>query len=269
MPRAFVTNVGAVEAPGAAITPVVAGADSSFIVQNFALAANAYLLGAWRKSTAAGVLRIRSTKLANNVQGMHWAAAAGVADDLLDKAVLQSPIPQDTLMVEESGTATAATYDLVGINVYYDDLPGSQPRLHMPGDITGITNYVVPYTVPCAASATEGNWGDTSIIAGYNELEPNTDYAVMGYICDAAVGAVALYGQNPTSGLRMGGPGLSDSFETRNYFADLSLKIGKPCVPVFNSANPGAVNVSVADDVASTSVNVTLILAQLASLVTP
>jgi len=200
------------------------------------------------------------------VQGIRYDAAAGIQDDLIAGAPFQTLIPQDTLTVEATGGA--AEFDGGLLSTYYSNLPGSQMRLHMPGDLAGNIDFVTTWVVDAAAPATEGNWGNTIITHLYDESKANMDYAVLGYVVDAPVLGVALNGAD-TSNYNVGGPGVTEPYRTKSYFQDLSLRTGKPCVPVFNTANKGNLNVAVCDVAASTAVHVTLIVAILSHPVTP
>ena len=265
MGRALVTNVATASDPGATITATAAGAGSSLTISNFASTDSANLVHLSRTGATAGIIRLRSPKLVDNVQGIRYATVGAGNDNLLSLEALQALYAQDTLTLEVTGGA--AEYDGGVFTVEYTNLPGGSPTLKMPGDISGITKFVDGIQVNATASATPGAWADTLVNNLYDVFIGNTDYAVLGYVCDAPVSAIALYGTD-TSSLRIGGPGLTTPLRTRSYFADLSLKLGRPCIPVFNSANKGNTHVSVADVAASTAVNVTLVCAVLGQQVT-
>ena len=263
---ALICDAGAVTNPGATITAVPAGAGSSFTVRNFDLASSARLVGLARGGATKGIVLVKSPNLSDNVQGIRYAVAAGIQDDLIGGPPYQSLIPQDTLTVEVTGGA--AEFDGALLSTYYDNLPGANMRLHMPGDISAITKWVTTWEVAAAAPATEGNWNNTLITTTYDESKANTDYAVLGYVVDAPVLGISLIGSD-TSNYNVGGPGVDEPFRTKSYFQDLSMKTGKPCIPVFNTANKGNLNIGVVDVAASTTVNVTLIVAILSQSVTP
>lgn len=258
MGRLLVCDAGAVTDPGATITAVPAGAGSTFTVRGTSVSTTQWLVGLARGGATKGIVRVRSPYLSDNVQGIRYAAAAGIQDDLLSLVGAQALQPQDSLTVEVTGGA--AEYDGALLSTYYDDLAGASPVLKMPGDISGAADYITTWEVDAAASATEGAWADTLITTLYDESKANRWYAIMGYVCDTAVLGVAVKGSD-TSNFYIGGPGVTQPFRTKSYFADLSAKLGKPCIPVINSANKGNTNVSVVDVAASTAVNVTLVVA--------
>lgn len=264
---ALIVDCGAVAiGAGPVLTPVVAGQGSTFTVRNAALSSGVQLVDVWAKNTAVGRVQISSPNLVPVTNGIRIQTAAGLADFLLPRDITQPLIPQDALSVQLDGTAAAVNG--VALQSYYDNLPGGAMTLKNPGDISGQVDFVFGWPVAAAASATAGNQGTTLVTATVDSSSANTWYAVLGYQVDTSVLAVGISGVD-TSQLFVGGPGDIAGYRTNSYFADLSLEMGSPCIPLFNSANKGSTNVVVVDNAASTAVNVTLILAQLQSSYTP
>lgn len=259
---AGVATVGA----GPVLTNVVAGSGSTFTVRNAGLSSGVSLVDMWRSSAAVGQARITSPNLVPVSNGIRVQTPTGLADFLLPRNVLQPLIPQDALLVQDNGTA--AQVDMVAIQTYYDDLPGGSMLLKMPGDVAGATDFVFGWPVAATSSATAGAQNTTVITTTVDSSSANTWYAVLGYQVDVTIGCVGFSGVD-TSQLFCGGPGDTAGYRTNSYFADLSMETGKPCVPLFNSANKGSTNIVLVDRSASTAVNVTLILAQLISSYTP
>jgi hypothetical protein len=79
--------------------------------------------------------------------------------------------------------------------------------------------------------------------------------------CDTALSIISLLGID-TGNVRMGMSGRTSTFDTSDYFVRLSHESGQPCIPIFNSANKSSTYVSVLDVGASTTSNVTLVLAE-------
>lgn len=224
------------------------------------------LTDVWSKGAAVGRVQITSPKLVPVSNGIRIQTPTGLADFLLPGPPFQGLTPQDNLTVQVDGTASddyAAC-----LQSYYSDLPGAAPVLKSPGDIPGVTNFVFGWPVAAAASATIGDQEATVITTTVDSSTANRWYAVMGYICDTEVAAVGIQGVD-TSQLFIGGPGDTDPVRTRNYFADLSMRTGKPTIPLWNAANKANTSIVVVDNAASTDVNVTLILAELAAGYTP
>lgn len=258
MGKALVTDVGvATIAAGPVITPATPGVGSTFTVRNFALTSTASLIDMWTASAAPGMIRVRSPKFADNVQGIRVNTNGVLSGGLLTPEAPQPLIPQDTLTVELNGTA--ADVNFAALQSYYDDLSGAQPVLKMPSDIVGSMQFLSSWVDGITTSATPGAINQTVITATYDESQANRWYAVLGYMTDAELGAVGLTGAD-LSNLNVMGPGSTDSFITRNYFADLSMKIGKPCIPCFNTANKGNTGIVAASNIASVAANVTLIV---------
>lgn len=262
MGKAIVTVAGTVANPSTTFTAVTASPGDTFTVRNFTPTSRAWLADVVRRGATAGGVRVRSPLLLDNTQGLRWACPTGTSTVLEPKGKLQGLQAQDALTVEVTGGA--AESDGAALSMYYEDAPGANARLANPGDIMGNIAGLFPYVVNAAASGTIGTWGDTAITSLYNLLKANEDYAVLGYVVDAACLAVAVKGDD-TSNFRIGGPGTTDQKVTSRYFADLSDKLGAPAIPVINAANAGNTFVSAVDVAASTAVNVTLLLAQLAN----
>ena|SRR5579872_1996699 len=259
MGRALVTDVGvATIGSGPVITAATAGVGSTFTVRNFPFASKAHLIDYWFQADHAGMIRVRSPKFADNVQGIRVNTDGVIHGGLLPPASPQFLIPQDNLTVELNGTA--ADVNLAALQSYYDDLSGASPVLKMPGDISGAMEWLDTWVVAVTTSGTAGTILATAITTTYDVSQANRWYAVLGYVVDAEVGAVGITGAD-LSNLNIMGPGHTFEPRTRNYFADRSLEIGKPCIPCFNTANKGNTSVVTANDDASLGVNVTLIVA--------
>jgi hypothetical protein len=254
----LVCDAGAVANPGANFTSVPAGAGSTFTVRGTSISTSQRLVSLVRGGATKGSIRVRSPYLVDNVNGIRAAVAAGIQQSVIPHSTIQQLRAQDTLTVEVTGGA--AEDDGALLTTYYDDLAGASPVLKMPGDVIGQAVEMASWEVDAAASATIGAWGATAISALYDNSLANRWYAVLGYAVDTPVLGVALNGAD-TSNFNIGGPGLVNPYFTRDYFARLSMDLGKPCVPVFNTANKGNTTLQVVDVAASTAVNATLIIA--------
>lgn len=259
MGKALITDVGSVLDPSASVfTACVAGLSSTFTVRGTAPQSDANLVDMWRTGATKGGLRLRSPKFSDSTQGIRVDVSTGVQAFLLDPEIEQSLFPQDAITVEMTGGTTET--DVMAMQSYYDDLGGADMKLKMPGDISGQYQYATTWEVDTTASATIGNFGSTAITHLYDESLANQWYAVLGYVVDTAIHAVGINGAD-VSNLNVAGPGVATPSFTRRYFADLSIKLGKPCIPCFNAANKGNTNVVTADVAASTASHVALIVA--------
>lgn len=252
---------GRVTNPGATVSALTVNTNNSFTVRNYPSSAPAYLDQAWAKEATAGVFRIRSPRLHDQVQGIRMQVGDTTARLLLSKYGDQPLYPSDVLTVELSGGA--AETDAGYFIAYYTDLPGIAARLAMWSEINPRIKNLVGVEVDATTSATAGDWsGGTAINATFDNLKANTDYAVLGYTVKTACGAVTIIGTD-TGNLRVGGPGVLDQLVTRSFFVEQSLESGRPYIPIINSNNRGGTLVSVSDPAASTAINVTLNMAEL------
>lgn len=246
--------------PGAGPTAFAAVAGDSLVVRNFAPTATAKLVQLTRRGATAGFFRVRSPLLHDNVRGIMFTTGETPSILGIPHDIAQTLYAQDALIAEGSGGA--AETDLGILSIYYTDLLGAAARLHSLGDISGIYDHVKPLTVAVTSSATIGAWVDTVITTTEDLTRANTDYAVLGYVTNVALGIVAVKGPD-TANLRVGGPGSVNVEDTANWFLDQARFHNVPYIPVFNSANKGSTFVSVVDSAASTAATVTLILAKL------
>lgn len=247
-----------VNSPSSTITAMTPASGDSLTVRNFALTSPAYLQSFDREDATKGVYRLRSPRLHDNVKGIHLAVSENPTLFAIPPYNNQTLYPQDTLIIETSGSAS--TYDVVTLGIYYTDLPGGAMRLHSWGDISGIVAYIDTVEVATTSASTPTAWTDTVVTTTDNLLKANTDYALLGYTVDTAIAGVALKGAD-TSNFRVGGPGKISAAFTCDYFVRMSQLTGRPCIPVFNAANQNNTYVSTIDLGASTTSNVTLILA--------
>lgn len=254
------TVVGVATNPGAAFTALTMNTGDSTTVRNFGGTDTAQLLGMIRQGATSGAFRVRSPLLHDDVRGIEIQTGDTPARRMLPRQVRQLLKPQDTLIAEITGGA--AEVDLGALRIFYSNLPGASARLHMPGDIMGNVKNIMGVLVTCTTSATAGVWVDTAVNATEDLYKANQDYAVLGYMVDAAAAVVAIRGAD-TGNLRVGAPGNIDPLLTTEFFIDESEATGLPMIPVFNSANKSSTFVSVSDVATAATINVTLILAQL------
>lgn len=262
MPNAFDTILVAATNPGAGPTAGAAAPGDSLTIRSFPATNKAYLESLIRQGTTAGFVQVRSPLLHDNVQGIRITPAESPSLYSLPGQQSQVLQAQDTLITELSGGA--AEVDIAALQIYYENLLGSTPRLHMPGDIMGNIKSIKPVRVAVVSPGTAGVWGDTIVTTSENLLHANTDYAVLGYMTNAALGLIGIKGQD-TGNLRVAGPGATLEYATTQFFVELSNDTGRPHIPVINSANVNGTFVSVAAATASVAATVELILAELSN----
>lgn len=232
----------------------------SLTVRNFNAPDTAQLENIIRQGATLGFTQVRSPLLHDNVRGIRVTPFESPSVFSIPGVAAQRLYPQDNLICEMSGGA--AETDIAALCIYYSNLPGVAARLHSWGDIAGSIKSIKPVAVAVTSSATIGAWSDTLITSTENLLHANTDYAVLGYMTNAALGVIAVKGTD-TGNLRVGGPGSTSELVTTNQFVYLSQQRGNPYIPVFNAANANNTFVSVAASTASVAATVELILAEL------
>lgn len=249
--------------PGAGPTAAtVAASGDSLQVRAFQAPAKCYLENIIRMGTAGGFVQVRSPMLHDVARGIRITPAESPSLYSLPAEVAQTLSSGDVLITEMSGGA--AETDIALLQLYYTDLGSNGARLFSPGDILGNIKSVKPQAVAVVSSATIGAWADVNLGATENVLHANADYAVLGYMTNAALGAIALRGQD-TGQFRIGGPGSTLEIGTTEYFVRMSERTGRPHIPVINAANIGNTTVSVCSATASVAATVELILAELVS----
>jgi hypothetical protein len=248
--------------PGASFTAatVVATNNDSLTVRNYPAANQAWMVDVIRRHNTSGAVRVLSPLLHDNVTGMTWYTSETPSLQEIPPYIGQRIEPGDTLSVQVTGDTThhASVY-LVN---YYTNLTGASANLWSMADLSASIKNLKPITVAVTCSGTVGLWSDTLITATENQLHATSFYAVLGFSTDTALGAVGFKAQS-TANLRVCGPGATTPEDTSYYFVQKSNDWQQPYIPVFNGQDRGACYVSVADNAASTTANITLILAEL------
>jgi hypothetical protein len=210
---------------------------------------------------AGNVGRVRSPYLHDDVQGIRSRYLATDPSGLTGFDPDQLLRAQDTLIVESSGTGSAAQYVYWQL-VWYADLSGGPSTYISAAELDARSIELSSTEVPTTSSATAGQWGSALLSSGTGIWKANQEYAVFGYELDVQCAAIGLYGPD-TGNFRAGGPGILTRQFTRNWFYDLSRLTGFPCIPVVNAQNITGTQVQVNHYTASTAVNVNLITARL------
>ena len=96
---------GRATAPSSTLTALTMAAGNSLTVRNCALTADVRMVDMWALNNAAGIFRVRSPKLHDNVQGIRYRIVAADPVPLVPSGAWQKLTPQDTLIAEISGSA--------------------------------------------------------------------------------------------------------------------------------------------------------------------
>lgn len=269
MGRALEIIAGQATAPSTTLTGLTMNSGNSLTVRNAPLESDVRLISAWVDVQGAGQFRIRSPKLHDNVQGIRFDTTVGDTAPLIPFGVSQKLIPQDVLIAEIAGSATAGDIESAAMLIYYANLPGSDARLVTWEDVQRRAVNIV--TVENSlATGTAGGWsGEEAINAEFDLLQANTDYALIGYTVDTEALAVRWRGAD-TANLGVGGPGNETlKHVTAEWFKRQSMAHGLPLIPVFNSANKGGILVDAHQDENGADTTVNSIFVQLSGSTVP
>ncbi|MGA2329175.1 MAG: hypothetical protein ABSH05_23185 [Bryobacteraceae bacterium] len=265
MGKALECLCGFATAPGTTPTNLTMAIGNSLTIRNAPLTSLPLLLAVWTNQFGAGVLRIKSPRLHDNVQGVRLNTLALNPNALWPLGITQKLVPQDTLTEDLTGSATAGKIESAFNLIYYPDCPGIAARLASPADVLSRMANIVGVEIDCNPGAGGGWTGARALNYSYDLLKANTDYALLGYIPSVNCGAVRFTGVD-TGNVGVAGPGnITLPGLTSRWFLELSEKLGLPLVPILNSANRAGISVDVSQDQAATAVNVTAILAEIGS----
>lgn len=254
---------GAATAPGATITALTMAAGDSLSIRNAAIGTDIRLLNLWAFNNAAGVFRVRSPRLHDNVQGIRLRAVATDPTPLLAPGQYQTLIPQDTLIAEISGSATAGQIEQGQLLIWYRDLPGVAARLANWTDVLQAAVNELTVEVALTAGVTGGYSGASAFNKTFDLLQANTDYALIGGTVDAACAAITVKGPD-TGNLHVGIPGPTvGRWLGARWFKWHAQELGIPCIPVINSANKAGTTVEVVQNQGGAAVNAVFHMLQL------
>jgi hypothetical protein len=260
---------GSVTGPGAVFTAWTVNAGNSLAIRSAPLTSNVWLMEKWAfNDTAAGVLRVRSPRLHDNVQGIRTRVTNNDTEPLLSGLAgygwRQKLVPQDILIAEQTGSA--ANIDTGHLLVYYENLPGINARFI--DNATLMANGVnrIGQEVSITTTAASGAYtGQVAINVTNDNFKANTDYALLGAMVDTRVGCVRIQGAD-VGNLGIGIPGEpTQRHLMSNYFMRLSQIYGIPLIPVFNSANKTAILVDATGHTAAITSVVTFYMVELAA----
>ncbi len=255
---------GRVTAPGATVTALTANTGASFTVRNSPTANDIRLMGMWAFVNVAGVFRIISPRLHDNVQGIRHQTNTGAPVPMLPFRPIQRLYAQDNLAPGISGSTVAGQIELGFFLVYYQNLEGVNARFIDPVGLMNRGVNELGVEVDTTPGVT-GDWsGASALNKTFDNLIANTDYAIVGLTLSANCGAVGITGPD-TGNLRLGIPGSTGlHYLGQEWFLRLSRMSGIPLIPVINSANKAGTTIDIATSQAGLAVNVSLSLVQLA-----
>jgi hypothetical protein len=260
---AFEVLSGSWSAGQAAGTAITMATGDSLQIRNAPIDSRPIIAQLWGMSTSDASIRVRSPNMHDNVEGLRVRLEAGVVFPELPWTPVQQLVPQDTLTVTTVDAVPTSEVRDLGMLIYYPTLPGIEGRFLAPDEVKNRAVDLHPTRV--TISTTAGiNWqGSKAITADQDLLRANTDYAILGYALDNRCASIGIRGVD-FGNVRIGGPGDHTRLSgTKDWFLNLSNRLGVPAVPVFNSANKNGIFVDVVRSEAAASVTITFYLARL------
>lgn len=233
-----------VSASGTAITATISALTAvtgdSLAVKNCPIDKMVRILQFWGDSQVAGTGRIRSARLHDNVSAIRFDTQIGDLRGYMPWGVAQRVYPNDVLNLELAGSAVAGDIETITMLLYYEDLPGIAARFIAPDELQrrGTNIYMGENTI---STGTAGGYsGGEAINIEIDQFHAGGQYALVGYLCDTEMGAIAWRGPD-TGNLRVGGPGEETERElTADWFVRLSRAFNLPLIPVISAENKAA-----------------------------
>lgn len=245
----------------AALSQLTMNTGDSLAIRAFGEAVVAKVEGLWTQQATAGFARVRSPRMHDNVQGIRLTSPAALPQNLMPNELEQRVYQTDTLIAEIQGGG--AEVDAMAIQMYYDGVSAGAARLATWDQVKPLVRNISGAQVDVAGPVTSGDWSAGTNLTNFtDQFHADTFYAVLGYLVDAPVLAVAIKGPD-TGNYKAGGPGVQNQLETRDWFIEQSRLHGTPHIPVIQAQNKGNTQVHIARITAAGTVNVTLILAEL------
>ncbi len=160
-------------------------------------------------------------------------------------------------------STTAADGVLVSWLTEYDDLPGTQGSFASWAQVQALAETRIGIRCAPVASGTVGAYGaDRALNADDTRLTGGKYYAILGWTVQTPVCTISLKATNWGNN-RIGLPQGALDLRTDMGFVELSQALNKPLIPIINGYDAGNVLLNVADDVASTSPKVDILMMQL------
>lgn len=230
-------------------------------IRNTALGSKINLEGFWQEAAAASIFRVRSPRLHDNVQGIRYQIPLAAPYNMIGYKPQTPLVPQDLLVVESSTAVAAVTCQFLQIS--YASLPGSDGNFASWGQIEPRIVDIMTQEVTPGNPTAAGQWSaGVALNSSFDLMKANTWYALLGYSSTVQAGAFAVQGPD-TGGLKVGGSGVLNPLETREWFLWMDEFGEEPGIPVINSANKAGTFVYLADLAAANAAVVDLLFAEL------
>src|SRR5579864_2459952 len=263
MPAAMDTITSQGTAIGATLAATTIAAGDSFTIKNADLSSKVWMLNFWTHNLVAGMVRIRSPKLHDNVDAIRARTLIATLDPLLPLGTRQQFYPQDTEIVELAGSAVGGNIESVVQLMYYEDILGGAGTFIDHAALIARQKTIIGQRLAVTLGTTTGYNGARAINGDNDQFHANTPYAILGISTDIVTAAVCVRGIF-NANLRCAVPGHTTEWQlTERFFVKLSDEFKMPLIPVFNSADKAGVLVDAVNNQAGGTCNATLWLAEL------
>ena len=235
--KALEIQSGFVLNPAGAEVVVTNCTGDSNIVKRVAEGSKIFLLTFWSWMQAVGYNHIRSPKMHDNNVGLRAQYLVPVLDPCKAPALDQLLYSQDALNISILSAAAAGVYETISSLIFYEDLPGSNANLAHWDEIKDRIKNILMCPITITPGVLSDYSGALPINNAFNPFKADTNYALLGYLCNQPQCSIGWHGPD-TANLRVGGPGHPADFNmTAGWFKNLSLMTGLPTIPIINSAN--------------------------------
>lgn len=223
---------------------------------------NVYLVKAGVYSQADGNYRIRSPRMANDVQGLRFRHTSGLNIPLTVRGFKERVFQQDSPSMELSGSGTAGDIEIAWNLFLYEGIGGA--RYATPEFVKKYTKARTTAEATIATGTAGGYSGSVALSSFTQNMKANTLYALTGYsVAGASAGAIRIKGPD-TGNYGLGGPAdVNRKDITEGFFIDLSNDLGVGLVPVIDGSNLGVTFVDAAQNENGADPVVTLYFSEL------
>src|SRR5579864_4595419 len=202
---------------GASLVATTIASGDSFTVRNAALTSDVELLNMWAHNLVAGMVRVRSPKFHDNVDGLRSRVLIATLDPLMPLGAKQKLTPQDTMIVELAGSAVGGNIESVVQLLYYSDLPGQSARFIDHPTLWQRQKNLIGQRIAITLGTTVGYNGSRAINGDNDQFHANTDYALLGITSDIATAAICVRGIF-SSNMRVAVPGDINHWDLTSRF---------------------------------------------------
>jgi len=162
-----------------------------------------------------------------------------------------------------AGSATAGEAAFGVLQILYDSVPGAEGQYISPEELLSRGLQPLGWIISITHSAKLTWTAGGTLDQARDVWKRDKKYAILGAKMGSNIVALALRGPD-TGNVRLAVvPERNDRVKSLEYFVDLSLMVGKPCIPVIEGANVGATQLEFLGLATSGSEDITLYCVEL------